>query len=24
MWGVDWLSRQAYKISVVMATCERW
>src|SRR5438067_6006279 len=24
MWGVDWLSRQGYKVSVIMATCERW
>src|SRR5262245_50984891 len=24
VWVIDWQSRQAYKISVVMATCDRW
>jgi len=24
VWVIDWQLRQAYKISVVMATCERW
>jgi len=24
VWGVDWLSRQGYKVSVIMALCEDW
>jgi len=24
VWVVDWPPRQGYKVSVIMATCERW